>query len=141
MNLSLLLAQRQALLRQAHLADLAFAYRKLSDFAARVARAGLRGAINLKQASPEAERCWASLTALSGSQSVIEEHFTDEDVMDLADLIAFVTGEGNLDLTFPVEQLAEKFLTPLRVQLEQNGVSIDQDARPIEEPNRGGPAA
>ena len=137
MKLSILLTLRPALLRQARLADLAFAYRKLGDFATRIARAQLRGEINLKQAAPEAERCWASLTALAGNQSVIEEHFTDEDIMDLADLVAFATGESNLDVTFRIEQLPEKFLAPLCRQLEQAGVVIDHDPHPVEEPSPG----
>jgi hypothetical protein len=138
MKLSLLLAQRQALLRQARLADQAFAYRRLGEFASRIARAGLRGEITLKQPAPEADCFCASLTALSGSQSVIEEHFTDEDVLDLADLIAFATGENPLDLSFPIEELADRFLAPLRRELEDGGVSIDPVAQPVEESNQGG---
>lgn len=138
MKLSLLLLQRPALLRQTRLANLAFAYSTLTEFARRIARARLRGEINLKQAAPDAGRFWASLTALEGSQSVLEEHFSDEDLMDLADAIALTTGASELDLTFPIEQLAEKFLAPLRLKLEQRGVSIDRDSQPVEEPNRGG---
>ena len=137
MKLSLLLTLRPALLRQAHLAGLAFAYWKLRDFATRIARAQLRGEVHLQQAEAEAGRYWASLTALEGSQSVIEEHFTDEDIMDLADLVAFVTGESHLDLTFRIEQLAERFVTPLRLQLELAGVVIDHDFLPIATPSRG----
>ncbi len=136
MKLSQILHQRPALLRQARLTYLAFAYWKLDDFATRIARARLRGRINLKQAAPDAERCWASLVALSGNQSVIEEHFTDEDIMDLADLVAFATGESNLDLTFSIEQLAERFVTPLRLQLEQAGVVIDQLSGSMAESSR-----
>jgi len=136
MKFSILLAQRQALLEQARLANLAFAYETLSEFAGRIARAQLRGHIALKQAAPDAERCWASLTALEGNQSVIEEHFTDEDLMDFADALAFTTGESNLDLTFRIEQLPENFLAPLRRQLVQAGISLDRDSRPVEEPHR-----
>ena len=137
MKLSLLLAQRQALHRQAHLADLAFAYRRLSEFASRIARAQLRGEITLKQPAPEADCYCASLTALSGSQSVIEEHFTDEDILDLADLVAFAIDQRQLDLSFPIEELADRFVAPLRRELEQGGISIDSVAEPIEEPNHG----
>ena len=45
MNISLLLAQRQALLAQVRLANFAFAYARLGDFAVRIARAGLRGTV------------------------------------------------------------------------------------------------
>lgn len=138
MKLSHLLRQRPALLQQARLTNLAFAYARLGEFATRIARARLHGEVNLKQANAEAELPWASLTALTGSQSVIEEHFTDEDLMDFADLAAFVTGEKNLDATFPIEHVSEKFLAPLRRQLEQAGVMIDDDPQPVEEPNREG---
>ena len=138
MKLSHLLAHRPTLLQQARLANLAFAYERLSEFARRVARARLRGSINVKPADPEADRYWASLTALEGNQSVIEEHFTDEDLMDFADAIAFTTGDGKLDLTFRIEQLPEKFLAPLRYLLEQGGVSLDHDAHPVEQPDHGG---
>lgn len=137
MKLSLLLTLRPALLRQAQLAGLAFAYWRLREFATCIARVRLRGEVNLQQAEAEAGCYWASLTALEGSQSVIEEHFTDEDIMDLADLIAFVTGESHLDLTFRIEQLAERFVMPLRLQLEQAGVVVDHDSPPVAEPSRG----
>jgi hypothetical protein len=140
MKLSSLLAQRRTLLLQARLANLAFAHERLSEFAARIARARLVGEVRLQQAAPDAERFWASLTALSGHQSVIEEHFTDADLMDLADVIAFATGENDLDLTFQVEELSERFLLPLRGQLEQAGVVIDHEGPPVEHSSLEGSA-
>ena len=137
MKLSILLAQRDALLREARLANLAFAYAKLNDVVARIARAQLRGAVHLRQATPDAEPGWTPLTALEGNQSVIEEHFTDEDLIDLADALAFVTGERDLDATFRLEQLAERRLAPLRHQLKQAGIELDHDAPPVTEPHRG----
>ena len=134
MKLSNILAQRQALLRQARLANLAFAYQTLGRFAERIDRSRLGGGVCLKQAAPDAERYWASLTALEGSQSVIEEHFTDEDIMDLADVISFVTGNEALDRAFRLEDLAETFLVPLRAELEQAGVAIEPNAHPAREP-------
>ena len=47
-KLSTLLTQRQALLRQARLANLAFAYTTLMEFAHRIARAQLSGRVTLK---------------------------------------------------------------------------------------------
>ena len=130
MKLSNLLAQRRALLQQARLANLAFAHQRLSDFARRIVRARLAGEVRLQQATPDAERYWASLTALQGSQSVIEEHFTDDDIMDLADVIAFATGETDVDFTFRVEELSDRFLAPLREQLVRAGVVIDGEIPP-----------
>ncbi len=140
MKLSLILAQRPALLQQVRLNNLAFAYAKLSETAVRIARARLRGAINLKQAPRDTELGWTPLTALEGTQSVIEEHFTDEDLTDCADAIAFLTGESHLDLTFRIEEMADRFVAPLRHQLEQAGVTFDHPAQTVAEPNRGNPA-
>src|SRR5258706_168210 len=82
--------------------------------------------VRFKPAAPHAERYWASLIALDGSQSVIEEHFVDEDLMDLADVLGFVIGNDALETTFRLEDLAEMFLLPLRVELEREGVMIDK---------------
>jgi hypothetical protein len=129
-KLSTLLARRQALLRQARLASLAFAYTTLHDFARRIARAQLSGSVTLRHAAPHADRYWATLTALDGNQSVIEEHFTDEDLMDLADVLGFATGNDAVEISFRLEELADTFLVPLRAELESEGIVIDQtDAR------------
>lgn len=125
-KLSTLLSQRQALLRQARLANLAFAYTTLMEFARRITRAQLSGRVVLKPPAPHAEHYWASLTALDGNQSVIEEHFADEDLMDLADVLAFVTGNESLEVTFRLEDLADAYLVPLRMELERNGIVIDK---------------
>ncbi len=128
MKLSSLLAQRQSLLKQARLANLAYAHDRLGDFAARIARARLTGEVRLQQADPDHERYWAALTPLQGSQAVIEEHFTEDNLMDLADIIAYLTGVTDLDLTFRLEDLADRFLAPLRDRLEEAGVTFDQPA-------------
>ena len=141
MKLSILLAQRPALLGEARLANLAFAYAKLSEIAVRISRARIRGTIRLRQATPDAEATWIPLTALEGNQSVIEEHFADDDLMIFADAIAYITGETQLDVTFRIEEFAEKFIVPLRHQLEQAGVTFDDAIQPVAEPNRGHPAA
>lgn len=125
MKLSFLLAQRQTLLQQARLAHLAHAYDRLDDFTRRAARARLRGEVRLEAAAPEAGNYTATLTALTGSQSVIEEHFTDGDILRLADAVADVTGRPEFDLTFPIEDLAARFLAPLRQQLIQAGIELD----------------
>ncbi len=133
MKLSMLLVHRANLLRQTRLSNLAFAHEKLREFAARIARARLAGAVSLQGAAPDAERYWATLTAREGSQSVIEEHFTDEDIMNLADVIAFTTGETTPDLAFRLEELADRFLTPVRAELERAGVTIDGGAESLAE--------
>ena len=129
-KLSTLLRQRADLLRQARLANLASAYQTLDDLAPRIARARLAGRVTVTHAAPEEERYWPALTALDTSQSVIEEHFTDEDVCELASVLAFTTGEDELELTFPLEDFAELFLAPVRDELEREGVQLDGSAVP-----------
>jgi hypothetical protein len=125
-KLSTLLTQRQALLRHARLANLAFAYTTLRDFERRIARGQLSGSVTLKHAAPQADRYWPTLTANEGSQAVIEEHFGDEDLMVLADVLAFLTANDALDVTFRLEDLSEIFLAPIRVELEREGIAIDR---------------
>jgi hypothetical protein len=139
MKISQLLSQREGLLKQARLANLAYAYAKLEDFAQRIARARLTGEVNLLQADPKAGGFWPMLTAREGSQSVIEEHFTEEDVTELADIIAFFTGATELDLTFRIEELAERFAVPLRRELERAGVAVSALPSAAESPD--GPGA
>ena len=67
MNYHSLLQQRAALLRQARLANLAFAHDQLGEFAARVARAGLTGEVTLRLADPERELAWPVLAATTGT--------------------------------------------------------------------------
>lgn len=138
MKLSQLLAERPALLRRVRFANLAFSYQALRDFAARVERAGLRGRVTLKPVNPDEESYCVSLTALEASQSVIEEHFSDEDLVVLADVLGYATGHPTHELTFPIDQLDE-FAAPLRHDLEQAGVMLDTASSPVGE--RHPPAA
>lgn len=135
MKLSTLLVQRPELLRQARLANLAFAYQMLSDFTARVARVQLRGRVTLKPVDPDEERFCVTLTALDMNQSLIEEHFSDEDLMVLADVLGFATGHPTHELMFHIDQLSE-FVGVLRSDLEHAGVRIDERAPGVEEPRQ-----
>lgn len=125
MKLTTLLAQRQALLRQAHLANLAFAYQRLGEFAQRIARAGLRGPVVLKRADPENGREWPTLIALRGSQAVLEEHFSDEDIIDLADVIAYALDARDAEVAFDLSELRTLFQRPVCLALEEAGVQLD----------------
>ena len=136
MNLSKLLHQREALLRQTRLANLAYAYRRLGDYAGRIAGARLRGKVCLQPADPAAERYWPVLTALEGNQSVIEEHFTDENILELEELIFFITGEDGADTIFRWEEFAARFVRPLRRQLIQAGISLEQETLAVEDKTR-----
>lgn len=134
MRFNELLEAREALQRQARMANLAFAYETLREFAQRIARAQLKGEVNLKSADPDADRYWATLTALHGKQSLIEEHFTEEDLTDFADAISYATGHEDFEATFSIEDFPQAFLAPLRSALEQSGIVMDEEPLPIEKP-------
>jgi len=135
MKFNELLEGRENLQRQAALANLAFAYETLREFAERIARAQLSGEVTLKSADPDADRYWATLTANRGPQSVIEEHFTEEDLTDFADAISFSTGHDDFEATFSIEDFPQAFLAPLRSALESSGVVMDTDPLPAEKPH------
>ena len=83
----------------------------------------------LTRIDPDAanDRYWAALTALEGNQSVIEEHFSDEDIMDLADAVAFAIEGEFEEITFRLDEMTEAFVNPLRLILNQAGITIDLD--------------
>lgn len=130
MKLSKLLATRQSILRQAHLATLAQAFATSRRLADRIATANLRGLVRLQPAEPREERYWPTLTALEGNQSVLEEHFSDEDLVDLADAAVLALETEFTEFTFSLEELADKIVAPLRAELEEAGVSLDLDRKP-----------
>lgn len=125
MNFSELLHHREALLRQARWANLAFAFARLSDYAERITRAGLHGPATLHGAEPEAERFWPTLVAHYGNQSVIDEHFLDEDVEELDEILLFLEDQGfEVDYTFDLESMPHRYLPALRRELEKAGVRL-----------------
>lgn len=128
MNFHQLLHQREALLRKARLANAAFAYHELGLYAARIARGRLQGEVTLQPADPAADRPWPTLTANEGSQAVLEEHFLDQDIAALADLLAFLTeGKAATEYTFRLEELDSRFRTPLRGELAAAGIVLTPD--------------
>lgn len=133
-----LLQQRDALLRHARLANLAFAHHRLEDFGASIARARLRGAVTLNLADASGDHPWPTLVAQEGNQSVIEEHFRDEDIVELADILAFLhEGEGITEFNFFIEELAGNHLPALRQELADAGVALALDSTATEDPTRG----
>jgi len=125
MKISKLLATHHALIKQARLANQAQAYSTLRRCAERVRRAQLCGLVNLRQPNADLGRLWASLTALEGNQAVLEEHFSDEELMEFADAVAFARGVTGLDITFRLESLMAEFVVPLENELTQAGVVLD----------------
>src|SRR5262249_47724149 len=112
MKISELLRRRNALLRQSRLANLAFVYRRLEQLVTRIACAGLRGEVCLRPGDPAGERPWPELLAIDGSQSVIDEHFTDENILDLADQVVADGEHSGASATFRLEEMASRFLAP-----------------------------
>ncbi len=137
MNYHQLLQQRDALLRQARLANVAYAYDYFGIFAARIARARLQGMVKLHAADPEDGQPWPRLEAVDGSQAVLEEHLLDEEVVELTDILSFlgedVPSQGYL---FRLEELAPRFHSQLREELTAAGIALSGAPDPVEDPNR-----
>lgn len=131
-KLSLLIAQRSDLLQQVRLANFAFAYQTLRDFSLRIARGHLRGRVTLAPVDPDEERFTVTLTAHDMPQSLIEEHFSDEDLALFGDVMGFATGHPQHELMFHIDQLGD-FVSALRGDLERSGVEIDDAPLPIAE--------
>ncbi len=136
MNFQQLLQQREALQRQARLANLAYAYDRLGVYGTRIAQAGLRGTATLRLADPDAEQPWPALLALNGSQAVIEEHFTEEDIAELADIVAFLTEDDRRVIVFGWEELTARLQTELRAELEASGAAPDDGVTAPQDSNR-----
>jgi len=138
MNFHQLLQQRADLLRQARLANAAFAYQRLGDFVARLARAQLHGLVALWPGEPAGEQPWPALTALEDSQVAIEEHFLDEDIVELVDILTFLGEDVHTGgLTFRLDELESVYLPQLRRELEAAGIAVADAARPGRHPHRG----
>jgi len=136
MNISHLIAHREAYLQKARLANLAYAHETLRAFADRLVRAGITGRVRLQSTSPDDERYLPTLTALDSHPSVMEEHFTDDDAIELADLIGFVSGEEDIDLTLSARDVVETLLAPVRCELESKGVNLSPQPAPAAHPPR-----
>ncbi|HTL67470.1 MAG TPA: hypothetical protein VL200_07405 [Lacunisphaera sp.] len=123
MKFSELLHQRDVLLRQARLANLAFAYEWLRDFARRARRARVRGVLTLRDGDPVGGEPWPVLVADEMNPSVLAEHFLDEDVVELADILAYVhDGVRPEERHFRLDELEGTIIPALRRELEGAGV-------------------
>lgn len=138
MNFHHLLQQRDALLRQARLANLAFAHARLGVFTARIGRAQLQGLVSLRPGNPADEHPWPALAALEGSQAVIEEHFLDEEIVELADIVGFLGEDLSAGgFNFRLEELGARYLPQLRRELEAAGIEVTDGPRPTEDSPHG----
>jgi len=136
MKLQHLLQQRSALLQQTRLANVAYVYAELGKFAERIARGRLRGLVTLYLADPAAQRAWPCLVAEEGSQSVIDEHFLDKDILDLAEFLLF-TGEDETrgTLCFRLEEFDQRFRPALLRELQAAGVELTGEQERTEDRN------
>ena len=129
MKLSTLLSIHERLLQHARLANMACAYATLRRFALRVRQMRLYGLVELSQPDATIDHNWAELTALEGSQAQLEEMFTDEDLMDLADAVAFARGIAGMAIQFRLEELETEFVLPLEAALRRAGVVRSEERR------------
>lgn len=125
MNLSKLLSRRESLRRQTYLANLGFAYLQLCEFELRFQRARLRGLARVSGCRPEEERYCATFTVEGCSPAVIEEHFTDTQVFELAEVLAFVQPQHGTEFSFSVERFGAQVIAPVRRELEAAGIAVD----------------
>jgi len=129
-----LLHHREELLRQARLANVAYAYQWLADFTERVSRSGLRGEVTLRGPDPEAQRMRPELVAGDFSQAVVEEHFLEDEVAELAVVLAFLhDAVWIVELKFRLEELATRFLPKLRRELKEAGVLPGEPAPSVDD--------
>lgn len=135
MKFNELLLRRSELLRQARLANVAYAYQWLGDFAERIERAGLQGSVTLRGPDSESGRKEAELTADNFSQAVLQEHFLDEEIAELNAVLAFVHGaEAIAELKFDLDEIATRYLPSLRHVLEAAEVLPKEEPSSVEEP-------
>lgn len=131
MKLSALLASRPTILRQAALAHIATAWLTLHHASMRIAAAGLHGTVRLTQGDPEADEApWATLTSDEIRASVLSEHFTEDDLIELADAIGYATDCDRVDVMFPIDCLGDAYEEPLLRTLKKSGVTLDIERLP-----------
>ena len=134
MNFHQLLQHRAALLRQARLANLAFACERLDDYARRLAAARISGPLTLQGVDPEADRFCPELVPHVASQAVVDEYFLDEDVADLADVLGFLGHEGfDVAATFTSEDVMARWLPRLRRELAAAGIAPPTENLPLDD--------
>ena len=114
-----LLNHRDELRRAARLANLAYAYQWLGNFAWKIAWVGLRGEVILRGANLQAERAQAELVAQDFNQSVADEHFLPEEIEELHTVLSSVLDSGQiLEMKFRLEEIGDVYRPALRRVLE-----------------------
>lgn len=135
MKFNELLLRRNELIHQARLANVAYAYQWLGDFAERIERAGLQGSVTLRGPDSESGRKEAQLTANDFSQAIVEEHFLEEEIAELNAVLTFVHGaESIAELKFSLDDIATRYLPSLRLVLETAEVLPREETSSVDEP-------
>src|SRR3954470_13942517 len=136
MNFDFLIHHRDELRRAARLANLAYAYQWIGNFAWKVAWLGLTGEVILRGPSEEAERPHAMLVAQDFSQSVAEEHFLPEEIDELHAVLSSVHDSGMiLEMKFRLEGLGDVYRPALRRVLEMAEVLPKHQTETVDKPN------
>ncbi|MEN9840527.1 MAG: hypothetical protein RL376_327 [Verrucomicrobiota bacterium] len=135
MKLSQLLASRSDLVRQATLANAAFAYTTFAAMDQRIRRGDLHGPVRFLGIDPAAERYTPQIVALAGSQAVLDEHFDEADLVKWSDALAYVSEEGTTEFEFRLEELMGRFSPALEDTLRRAGVQLDSAGLGNTEPN------
>jgi len=119
MNFDFLILHRDELRRAARLANLAYAYQWLGNFAWKIAWLGLTGEVILRGPNEELNRPNATLVAQDFNQSVAEEHFLPEEIDELHAVLSSVHDSGMiLEMKFRLEGLGDVYRPALRRVLE-----------------------
>lgn len=136
MNFDFLLLHRDELRRAARLANLAYAYQWIGNFAWKVAWLGLTGEVILRGPNEEANRSHATLVAQDFNQSVADEHFLPEEIDELHAVLSSVHDSGMiLEMRFRLEGMGDIYRPALRRVLEMADVLPRRQPSPVDEPN------
>jgi hypothetical protein len=116
MNFDFLLAHREELRRAARLANLAYAYQYIGNFAWKNAWTGVKGEVILQKKDGDE---FAKLIGQDVSQSVIDEHFLPEEINELHEVLSSVHDSGAIiEMKFRLEGLGDVYRPALRRVLE-----------------------
>lgn len=136
MNFDFLLLHRDELRRAARLANLAYAYQWIGNFAWKVAWLGLTGEVILRGPSEEANRSHATLIAQDFNQSVADEHFLPEEIDELHAVLSSVHDSGMiLEMRFRLEGMGDIYRPALRRVLEMADVLPKRQPSAVDESN------
>jgi len=107
--------RQNELLQVIRVAKLAYAYQQMGKYAARIARAGLRGEVLLRGPDPTSDYPLPMMLACGFSQSVIDEHFLPEDIVELHAVLAYLQADVLCAFRFRLEDIGAVYLPAFRL--------------------------